>query len=57
MRITMTDPASLKELPPSWQSEWRSIQQRSLVMYREAIKRGMKREDAQYILPSSCKEN
>ena len=52
--IEYINPNSLSSMPPGVRSVWDSAQSTASMAYRMAIKSGMKKEDARYILPQGC---
>jgi thymidylate synthase (FAD) len=52
--IEFIDPPSLKNMPAGLQADWDLIIRDSLVLYKDLLYSGMKKEDARYILPQSC---
>ena len=47
-------PQAVFKLPDELYDEWNDILMRANTLYNSAIKNGMKKEDARYILPQSC---
>lgn len=52
--IDFVIPDSCAQLPAELRLQWGKILNDSRILYAEAIKAGMKKEDARYILPQSC---
>ena len=47
-------PQAVFKLPDELYDEWNEVLMRANTLYNSAIKSGMKKEDARYILPQSC---
>jgi len=52
--ITYIDPPAVADLPYELKSRWWKLQSEASTLYQDVLLKGMKKEDARYILPQGC---